>query len=70
VLADKAYSSRANRAYLRRRSIKAVIPIKKDQQANRVKQGSTSKAVRVGDRPGSTPGDTRSATPPSGASTS
>nr|WP_197048833.1 transposase [Streptosporangium roseum] len=39
VLADKAYSSRANRAYLRRRSIKAVIPIKKDQQANRVKQG-------------------------------
>jgi transposase len=40
VLADKAYSSRANRAYLRRRGIKAVIPIKKDQQANRLKRGS------------------------------
>ncbi|MFC0554803.1 transposase [Planotetraspora thailandica] len=40
VLADKAYSSRGNRAYLRRRGIKAVIPIKKDQQANRLKRGS------------------------------
>jgi transposase len=40
VLADKAYSSRGNRAYLRQRGIKAVIPIKKDQQANRLKQGS------------------------------
>ena len=40
VLADKAYSSRSNRAYLRRRGIKAVIPIKKDQQANRLKRGS------------------------------
>ncbi|MFI6910460.1 IS5 family transposase [Nonomuraea sp. NPDC050394] len=39
VLADKAYSSRGNRAYLRRRGIKAVIPIKRDQQANRLKQG-------------------------------
>ncbi|WSA22382.1 transposase [Streptosporangium subroseum] len=39
VLADKAYSSRANRAYLRRRGIQAVIPIKKDQRANRLKQG-------------------------------
>jgi hypothetical protein len=35
VLADKAYSSRANRAYLRRRGIRAVIPINKarDHQA-------------------------------------
>lgn len=40
TLADKAYSSRANRAYLRTRGIKAVIPIKKDQQANRHKLGS------------------------------
>jgi transposase len=40
VLADKAYSSRANRAYLRRRGIAAVIPIKKDQRANRLKQAS------------------------------
>lgn len=27
ALADKAYSSRANRAHLRRRGIKATIPI-------------------------------------------
>lgn len=39
VLADKAYSSRGNRAYLRRHGIKAVIPVKKDQRANRLKQG-------------------------------
>lgn len=40
VAADKAYSSRANRAYLRRRGIKAVIPEKTDQAANRKKRGS------------------------------
>ena len=40
VLADKAYSSRANRAYLRRRGIAATIPVKADQQANRRKKGS------------------------------
>lgn len=40
VAADKAYSSRANRAYLRKRGIKAVIPIKEDQKANRRKLGS------------------------------
>lgn len=40
VLADKAYSSRANRAYLRRRKISATIPIKADQDANRIKKGS------------------------------
>ena len=39
VAADKAYSSRANRAYLRKRGIKAVIPEKKDQAANRKKKG-------------------------------
>jgi transposase len=39
VLADKAYSSRANRAYLRRRGIHATIPIKRDQHANRLKRG-------------------------------
>ncbi|MFL1431382.1 MULTISPECIES: transposase, partial [unclassified Nocardiopsis] len=37
---DKAYSSRANRAYLRRRGIKAVIPEKADQAANRKRKGS------------------------------
>jgi transposase len=40
VLADKAYSSRANRAYLRRRGIRAVIPAKVDQLAHRRAKGS------------------------------
>jgi transposase len=40
VTAEKAYSSRANRAHLRKRRIKAVIPEKKDQAANRKKKGS------------------------------
>lgn len=40
VAADKAYSCRANRLYLRRRGIRAVIPEKKDQAANRKKRGS------------------------------
>lgn len=40
MAADKAYSSRANRAYLRRRRIRAVIPEKTDQAANRKKKGS------------------------------
>lgn len=40
VLADKAYSSRANRAYLRRRGIRAVIPNKVDQLAHRRARGS------------------------------
>ncbi|CAM5392746.1 hypothetical protein SHIRM173S_09226 [Streptomyces hirsutus] len=35
VAADKAYSSRANRAHLRKRRIKAVIPEKKDQAGRR-----------------------------------
>jgi transposase len=40
VLADKAYSSRSNRAYLRRRGIRAVIPNKTDQLAHRRARGS------------------------------
>ena len=40
VAADKAYSSRANRTYLRKRNIKAVIPEKRDQAANRKRKGS------------------------------
>ena len=36
---DKAYSSRANRAYLRRRGIRAVIPNKVDQLAHRRAKG-------------------------------
>jgi transposase len=39
VLADKAYASRANRAYLRRRRIRGTIPIKADQVANRRRRG-------------------------------
>jgi transposase len=40
VAADKAYSSKANRAHLRRRAITAVIPVKDDQAAHRAKKGS------------------------------
>jgi len=40
VAADKAYSSRKNRAHLRERKIKGVIPQKADQAANRKKKGS------------------------------
>ena len=40
VAADKAYSSKANRAYLRHRSITAAIPVKDDQGAARRKKGS------------------------------
>lgn len=40
VAADKAYSSRANRAHLRGRDIKVVIPEKADQAANRKRKGS------------------------------
>lgn len=41
VLADKAYTSHANRAHLRRRGIKATIPSKADQDAARRRNGST-----------------------------
>ena len=40
VLGDKAYSSRANRAYLRQHGIEAVVPGPRDQQANRKRRGS------------------------------
>jgi transposase len=39
VLADKAYGSRANRAYLRRRGICCTIPDKADQIRNRQNKG-------------------------------
>ncbi|MDQ0946088.1 transposase [Streptomyces phaeochromogenes] len=51
VAADKAYSSRASRSYLRKLGIKAVIPEKKDQSANRKKKG------RRGGRPTRHDGD-------------
>jgi transposase len=40
VLGDRAYSSRAIRAELRRRGIVAVIPEPRDQQAHRRRRGS------------------------------
>ncbi|MDT0301219.1 IS5 family transposase [Streptomonospora wellingtoniae] len=40
VLADKAYSSRANRAYLRRRKISATIAEPRDQRCHRKAKGS------------------------------
>ncbi len=39
AMGDKAYSSAANRAYLRRRGIKAVIPVKEDQKDHRRARG-------------------------------
>jgi transposase len=41
VLGDKAYSSRAIRAYLRKSRIKATIPEPADQKNNRLRRGST-----------------------------
>jgi transposase len=37
---DKAYGSKANRAALRRRKIKAVVPERRDQVDNRLRKGS------------------------------
>jgi transposase len=45
AMADKAYSSAGNRAYLRNHHIRAVIPVKEDQKANRRNRG------RSGGRP-------------------
>lgn len=50
VVADKAYSSRAIRQTLRRRSIRAVIPERSDQKANRVRRGQTGGRSPVFDR--------------------
>ena len=56
AMADKAYSSRANRAWLLRHHITAVIPVKEDQKKHRRDRG------RAGGRPPSTPAGTKSAT--------
>ncbi|GIF77442.1 hypothetical protein Asi02nite_69600 [Asanoa siamensis] len=40
VLADKAYSSRAIRSWLRQHRIAATIPQPADQQAHRLRRGS------------------------------
>ncbi|MFG3013871.1 transposase [Streptomyces cinerochromogenes] len=57
VRADRAYSSRANRAYLRRRGVACTIPEKSDQIRNR-----KSSAPEAADRPSSTRPTTKSAT--------
>jgi transposase len=41
VIADKGYSSRAIRGWLRRRGIRATIPERRDQQAGRQRRGRT-----------------------------
>ena len=56
VLANKAYSSRANRAYLRKRGIQCTIPEKADQIRHRKNKGPAAA------RPPSTPKTTRPAT--------
>ncbi|WP_370670846.1 MULTISPECIES: IS5 family transposase [Rhodococcus] len=50
VLADKAYSSRANRDYLRKRGIRATIAIPSDQLAHRRNRGSDGGRPPVFDR--------------------
>ncbi|WP_415924066.1 hypothetical protein [Streptomyces sp. ID05-47C] len=50
VRADKAYASRKNRAYLRRRGIRCTIPDKADQARNRQKLGSRG-GRRISTRP-------------------
>ncbi len=50
VIADKAYSSRAIRQVLRRRGIRAVIPERADQKANRMRRGQAGGRPPVFDR--------------------
>jgi transposase len=50
VLADKAYGARANRVYLRRRKIAAVIPEQADRIAHRKNKGSNGGRPRAFDR--------------------
>jgi transposase len=40
LLADKAYSNKAIRGHLRRRGIRATIPLKADQQVGRRRRGT------------------------------
>ena len=48
AMADKAYSSAASRAHLRRRGIKAVIPVKEDQKKHRRARGRTGPRAGAG----------------------
>ena len=49
AMADKAYSSAGNRAYLRQHRIKAVIPVKEDQKAHRRNRGRPGRRPPVFD---------------------
>jgi len=50
VLADKGYSSTAIRTYVRKRGIRATIPERRDQRANRARRGSAGGRPPVFDR--------------------
>ena len=50
VLADKAYTSKANRDYLTGRGIKVTIPERADQKQNRARRGSKGGRPRTFDR--------------------
>ena len=69
VRADKAYSSRDIRAYLRRRRIRATVPERSDQQAHRTRCGRTRCGRSGGRPPSSTLPTTPSATPSNAPST-
>ncbi len=64
VLADKAYTSKANQAYPRRREITATIPSKLDQDTHR-----RAKGPKGGRPPAFDPTSTSSVTPWSAGST-
>jgi hypothetical protein len=64
VLADTAYSSRAIREHLRKRGIRAVIPVPADKRGHRLRRGR-----HAAGRPPSTARHTSNATPSNAAST-
>ncbi len=45
VLAEKAYSSRTIRSHLRKRGIRAVIPVPADQRGHRLRRGRLTTAL-------------------------
>jgi len=49
VLADKAYTSAANRRFLTERGIKVTIPEREDQKAGRARRGSAGGRPRIFD---------------------
>ncbi|MGC0397627.1 hypothetical protein RKD27_000271 [Streptomyces sp. SAI-126] len=69
VAGDKAYPSRGNRAHLRKRLIKVVIPEKKDQAANRKKGSRGGRPVSSKHGEASPPDTTRLPTATSPIST-